>query len=153
MCRSPKSTVFDSLLLPAFLLLPYCYFIFTLAFNRTKTVQKTRFVLPLIPLSPHCRPQGTRANFTTAPLPCQIRQSLFFIRFSFNNRHSFSNRQTTTPSNKSQQLNTRITQRHNHLLYHSLPMQANPQHSRKSHPLHRLNHNKPVITPKLNSTS
>jgi len=31
--------------------------------------------------SPYCQPQGTSPNSTTTPLPCQIRQALFFFVF------------------------------------------------------------------------
>ena len=38
-----------------------------------------RFVIALPTPSRYCQPQGTSPNFTTAPTPCQIHQTLFFI--------------------------------------------------------------------------
>ena len=53
-------------------------------FSQPRNAQIVRFAIALRPPSRHCRPQGTSPNFTTAPIPCQIRCSLFFFVFRSN---------------------------------------------------------------------
>ena len=82
-----------------------------------------------------CQPQGTSPNFTTPPLPCQIRQALFLTLFRSNLQpHFLRNRHFQLLITKPAKPLTKVTG-DNHTSYHSLdPSRKSPTNRDSSTP-------------------